>query len=142
MTKCNHEAFSFSNCRKRQVRMNFSGGSISSNGGALLLRELDRQMGLTARVARAVGDQRQRGKVVHKVDTGIFLFCKTWWCRLEERFLPARFLYAGKIAGASGGLVRAGSVFWCRARRRGRGSDVPGPSRVAAREDWGEAVKS
>ena len=71
MTECNHEAFEFSNCRKRLVRVNFSGGSISSNGGALLLRELDRQMGLTARVARAVGDQRQRGKVVHKVETMI-----------------------------------------------------------------------
>ena len=69
MTECNHEAFSFSNCRKRQVRVNFSGGSISSNGGALLLRELDRQMGLTARVARALGDQRQRGKVRHEVVT-------------------------------------------------------------------------
>ena len=39
-------------------------------------------------------------------------------------------------------MVRAGSVLWCRARRRGRGSDVPGPSRVAARADSGDAVKS
>ena len=44
MTECNHETFGFSNCRKRQVRVNFSGGSISSNGGALLLREVDRRM--------------------------------------------------------------------------------------------------
>ena len=47
MTKCNHEAFSFSNCCKRQVKGNFACGSISSNGGALLLREVDRRMGLT-----------------------------------------------------------------------------------------------
>ena len=59
MTECNHEAFSFSNCRKRQVRGNFAGGSISSNGGALLLREVDRRIGLTARVARALGDARR-----------------------------------------------------------------------------------
>ena len=69
MTECNHEAFSFSNCRKRQVRVNFSGGAISSNGGALLLREVDRRMGLTAAVARALGDRRQRGKVRHEVAT-------------------------------------------------------------------------
>ena len=69
MTECNHEAFSFSNCRKRQVRGNFAGGSISSNGGALLLREVDRRLGLTARVARALGDRRQRGKVRHEVVT-------------------------------------------------------------------------
>ena len=69
MTECNHEPFTFSNCCKRQVRVNFAGGSISSNGGALLLREVDRQLGLTARVARALGDRRQRGKVRHEVVT-------------------------------------------------------------------------
>ena len=52
MTECNHEAFSFSNYRKRQVRGNFAGGSISSNGGALLLREVDRRIGLTAKRGR------------------------------------------------------------------------------------------
>ena len=71
VTECNHEAFAFSNCRKRQVRGNFAGGCISSNGGALLLREVDRRIGLTARVARALGDRRQRGKVLHKVETMI-----------------------------------------------------------------------
>ena len=69
MTQCNHEALSFSNCRKRQVRWNFFGGSISSNGGALLLREVDRYLGLCARVARRLGDFRQRGKVRHEVET-------------------------------------------------------------------------
>ena len=67
MTECNHEAFSFSNCRKRQMKGNFAGGSISSNGGALLLREVDRRMGLTMAVARALGDRRRRGKVRHEV---------------------------------------------------------------------------
>ena len=38
MTECNHEAFSFSNCRKRQVKGNFFGEPISSNGGSLLVR--------------------------------------------------------------------------------------------------------
>ena len=69
MTECNHEALSLSNCRKCQVRVNFSGGSISSNGAALLLREVDRGMGLTASVARALGDRRQREKVRHEVVT-------------------------------------------------------------------------
>ena len=71
VTECNHETFAFSNCRKRQVRGNFAGGSISSHGGALLLREVDRRIGLTAKVARALGDRRQRGKVLHKVETMI-----------------------------------------------------------------------
>ena len=69
MTECNHEAFSFSNCRKRQVKGNFFGEPISSNGGSLLVREVDRRMGLTMAVARALGDRRQRGKVRHDVAT-------------------------------------------------------------------------
>ena len=66
MTKWNHGALSFARCRRRRVRADFSGGSISSNGGALLLREVDRKWGLTDRVARAIGDGRQRGKVRHE----------------------------------------------------------------------------
>ena len=38
MTECNHEAFSVSSCRKRQVKGSFAGGSISSNGGAFRQR--------------------------------------------------------------------------------------------------------
>ena len=85
MTECNHEAFAFSNCRKRQVRGNFAGGSISSNGGALLLREVDRRLGLTARVARALGDRRQRGKVRHEVVTMVRQRVHTVALGYEER---------------------------------------------------------
>ena len=51
------------------MRVDFSGGSISSNGGSLLLREVDRRVGLTSAVARALGDRRQRAKVRHDVVT-------------------------------------------------------------------------
>ena len=37
--------------------------------GALLLREVDRRLGLTGRVARWLGEHRQRGKVRHEVVT-------------------------------------------------------------------------
>ena len=69
MTKWNHGALSFARCRRRRVRADFSGGSISSNGGALLLREVDRKWGLTKRMGRAIGDGRQRAKARHGVLT-------------------------------------------------------------------------
>ena len=68
MTEWIHETVSFSRCRGRRLQVDFSGGSSSSNGGSLLLREVDRRLGLTAAVARALGDRRQRGKVRHKVE--------------------------------------------------------------------------
>ena len=69
MTEWNHGTRSFSRCRGRRLRVDFSGGSISSNAGALLLREVDRRVGLTSAVARALGDRRQRAKVRHDVVT-------------------------------------------------------------------------
>ena len=67
MTECNHEAFAVSNFRKRKVRWIFFGGPISSNDGALLLRDVDRRLGPCARVARRLGGLRQGGKPRHEV---------------------------------------------------------------------------
>ena len=73
---------------------------------------------------------------------GHFLFCKTWWCWLGERFLPARLLYAGEDNGSEWGLVRAGSVLWCRARRRGARLRRTGAIAGSGARRLGEAVKS
>jgi hypothetical protein len=40
------------------VRADFDGGALSSDFGALLLRGIDRQIGLTERLAAAVRDRR------------------------------------------------------------------------------------
>ena len=69
VTKWNHETLSFSRCRGRLLQVHFCGGSISSNGGSLLLHEVDRRLGLSLAVARPLGDQRQRGKVHRDVVT-------------------------------------------------------------------------
>ena len=66
----------FPPCRGRRVEAGFDGGAVTSNGGALLLREADRRLGLTAAVTRRLGDPRQRGKrrqgVVDKVRQRVF----------------------------------------------------------------------
>ena len=67
MTDCNSGRLSFPACRGRRVEAGFDGGEVTSNGGALLLRQADRRLGLTAAVARRLGDPRQRGKLRHGV---------------------------------------------------------------------------
>jgi len=52
---------------RRKVEAEFSGGEVSSDGGALLLREVDRRIGLLDRVARGLIDPREPGKVKHDV---------------------------------------------------------------------------
>ena len=44
MTECIESRFDFGEAGKREVVAEFNGGAISSDGGALLLRETDRRM--------------------------------------------------------------------------------------------------
>jgi hypothetical protein len=47
------------------IRANFDGGALSSDFGALLLRGIDRQIGLTERLAAAVCDKRHPSYIDH-----------------------------------------------------------------------------
>jgi hypothetical protein len=47
------------------VRADFEGGALSSDFGALLLRGVDRQIGLTERLAAAIHDTRHPSSMDH-----------------------------------------------------------------------------
>ena len=49
MTECTQTIFDFHSVGRRSVQAAFNGGQISSDGGALLLREVDRRFGVIAR---------------------------------------------------------------------------------------------
>ena len=67
MTECNQSRFEFATHFRRDVVAEFSGGTISSDGGALLLRETDRRMNLLPRLAQCFLDGRNRALVKHEV---------------------------------------------------------------------------
>ncbi|MCH7701226.1 MAG: transposase, partial [Planctomycetes bacterium] len=48
MTECNRKSLSFSRLGRQKITANFDGGRLTSDAGGLLLREADRQLGLTA----------------------------------------------------------------------------------------------
>lgn len=58
MTNCTQVTMEFPRCQRRVVEASFEGGAITSDGGALLLRQVDRYLGLSAAVARALPDPR------------------------------------------------------------------------------------
>ena len=47
------------------IRADFEGGALSSDFGALLLRGIDRQIGLTERRAAAIHDKRHQSYIAH-----------------------------------------------------------------------------
>lgn len=60
-------AISFPRSCGRLVEADFAGGTISSNGGAFLLSQADKRMGLLSGLARRLEDKRQAGKVDHRL---------------------------------------------------------------------------
>ena len=60
MADCNLEPIRFPSCKGRLVEAGFSGGAITSDGGAVLLRQADRMLGLTDQAARGLTDSRRK----------------------------------------------------------------------------------
>ena len=65
MTECTQQGFGFEEHFSRHLVAEFSGDRLSTEGGALLLREADRKIGLLRRVAECFTDTRQPERVEH-----------------------------------------------------------------------------
>lgn len=68
MTDCTRELFEFLPEKRRIVAVNFTGGEVTSDGGAVLLREADRKIGLTAKAALCFTDNRNPVKIQHSIE--------------------------------------------------------------------------
>ena len=75
MTECNQEAFSFAAHFSRRVEAGFTTGQVSSDGGALLLREVERRINLLERLTGCFTDRRNQELAGHKLRSG------GWPCR-------------------------------------------------------------
>src|SRR5215475_11396649 len=60
-------ALSFPLLPKKPVEVDFTGGNLSSDGGLLLLSQLDRRIGLTERAAACLSEWRLPGRVQHSL---------------------------------------------------------------------------
>src|SRR5271169_1394940 len=66
-TDCKEQPLLFQDLGGRQVAADFSGGTLSSDGGVLLLRQVDAHLGLTHSLAQCFTDARQQVYVDHSV---------------------------------------------------------------------------
>jgi hypothetical protein len=66
-TECNPEQLEFHALGRRKVIGRFDGGRITSDGGGLLLREVDKRLGLLDRLATCFTDYRNPNSIEHSV---------------------------------------------------------------------------
>lgn len=67
MPNCTADFIHFGHLGRRVIEANFQGGAISSDGGLVLLRQLDQRIGLSKAVAQILGDPRDPGRITHTV---------------------------------------------------------------------------
>src|SRR3954465_13562618 len=67
MTQCTQSHFEFKGHFSQQVVARFDGGTISSDGGSLLLRETDQRLNLLPRFPECFLDARNQDLVEHSV---------------------------------------------------------------------------
>lgn len=65
MPKCTVNQMTFGRLGRRFVEANFEGGAISSDGGVMLLRQMDNKLKLSQAVAQALHDDRDPDRITH-----------------------------------------------------------------------------
>lgn len=67
-TECTQVGFEFQPLKQREIRAQFDGGAMTSDGGGLLLREVDKRVGLLGQFANCFTDYRNPDLIEHTVE--------------------------------------------------------------------------
>ena len=65
MTNCIPNKVRFSSCNGLKVEAEFVKEEITSDGGVLLLKEIDRKLKLTERLCKIIPDKRDQSRIQH-----------------------------------------------------------------------------
>ena len=66
MPDCNAELFQFPSFDRRKIEAGFSGGDVSSDGGVMVLRQVDRRLGLCRALDAVIADPRNPDLITHR----------------------------------------------------------------------------
>jgi Transposase DDE domain group 1 len=66
--ECNQFGFGFHPLKRREIRAQFDGGAISSDGGGLLLREVEKRIRILRQFAACFTDYRNADLIEHRVE--------------------------------------------------------------------------
>ncbi len=123
MPNCTGQQMLFGRFGRREIEANFRGGAISSDDGVMLVRQLDRKIGLSAAVAAALSDPRDPDRITHPLRDLIAQRLYGLCCGYEDlndhdrlRHDPLMQTAVGKVEELASWPVRRPSRAW----RRGR----------------------
>ena len=63
MPDCTDSRMQFGRLGRRVIEADFDGGDLSSDGGLMLLRQIDQRIGLSRAAAAAIGDARDPTRI-------------------------------------------------------------------------------
>jgi len=69
VTECTRKPLLFSSLGRKKVAADFTGGTLTSDAGGLLLREVDRKVGLIDQLTDCLTDPRDPAKIKHDLRT-------------------------------------------------------------------------
>jgi hypothetical protein len=69
MAECSQLGFELAGFSGRKIEGNFEGGNVSSDGGLVVLRQVDRWLGLSKALAKRLPDRRDPDKIEHSLES-------------------------------------------------------------------------
>lgn len=131
MPKCTADSLSFGRQGRRVVEANFEGGALSSDGGLMLLRQVDRRLGLSQAAAAVLHDPRNPDFIVHELRDLVAQRLYGLCCGYEDLNDHAVLRQDPLMQTAVGtGAELGSSPTLCRMERRATRADVLALNRV------------
>ncbi len=131
MPKCTADELGFGRLGRRVIEANFEGGALSSDGGLMLLRQVDRKLGLSHAVAAALHDPRNPDLIVHELRELVAQRLYGLCCGYEDLNDHAALRQDPLMQTAVGtGADLGSSPTLCRMERRASRADVVALNRV------------
>ena len=131
MPKCTAKELEFGRQGRRRIEANFEGGAISSDGGLMLLRQVDQRIGLSSAVAAALHDPRDPELITHELRDLVAQRLYGLCCGYEDLNDHTALRSDPLMQTAVGtGEALGSSPTLCRMERRANRADVVALNRV------------
>lgn len=131
MPNCTAGLMLFGRVGRCQIEANFEGGALSTDGGLMLLRQVDRRIGLSKAVAGALHDPRNQDMIVHEMRDLVAQRLYALCCGYEDLNDHAALRRDPLMQTAVGrGAELGSSPTLCRLEKRATRADVVALNRV------------